>query len=460
VAPRLADPARSRAVLVGTAHYDDPDLEDIPAVEANVEDLAAVLADPGLGGFLPENVRTMVDPRYQNFGRELARWCREAEDVLVVYFSGHGLIGDDGGLLLAVSDTAEDFKEHSALPVEQLRSAMRRSEARIKVLVLDCCYSGRALPRAMADQESEVLGQVEVTGTYTLTSAPRNLVSLFVPGERNTVFSGELVRLLREGVADDQPLLALPVVHQELVRRLRRNGHPNPKALHSDTAADLALVRNRAYRPNTIPPEPVPTTPTAPTASVTTALRPLADADALVRGATLPNLGLGAPLLHAATARMELLEPLRAAALDPSWPILARVRFACHLAQYFDDTSATSALFALGARPDSLHPVRRLLRSLADDRTWAVDTVDDWDTRGLTRQSRHLDGFEPEALWGTVMAMLLSAAGLPVPVRLRALAELVALGHPDQAFRIAEGMLRERVLDSASRTTVEEFLNS
>lgn len=452
MAPRLADPQRSRAILVGTAHYDDPDLEDIPAVEANVQDLTAVLVDPELGGFLAENVRTLVDPKYQNFGRELALWCRRAEDVLVVYFSGHGLIDDKGELLLAVSDTEEDLKEYSALPIEQLRSAIRRSDATIKVLILDCCYSGRALPRPLADQESQVLGQVEVTGMYTLTSAPRNLVSLFVPGERNTVFSGELVTLLRDGLVDNRPLLTLPVIHSHLVRRLRRNGHPNPKVLHSDTAADLALVRNKRYRPDVDQPEPTP---------AGTALFPLADADALVHQTTLPK-----PVLTTsrstlvAKERADRLEPLWAAAVDPNWPILARVRFACHLSQQGDDARAASALHALGshATADPISKVKTLLRSLADDHTWAVLTVHDWSTQGLTRNYRHLEDFEPEALWGTVMAMLLAAAGLPVPVRLRALTELVALGHHDQAVRIAEGMLREQALDRGSRAAIEEFL--
>jgi hypothetical protein len=95
---------------------------------------------------------------------------------------------------------------------------------------------------------------------------------------------------------------------------------------------------------------------------------------------------------------------------------------------------------------------------LADDRTWAVLTVDDWSTQGITRNYRHLEEFTPKELWGTVMAMLLSAAGLPIPVRLRALTELVALGHPDQAARIAEGMLRERALDDGSKAAVEDFL--
>jgi len=452
VAPRLADPERSRAILIGTAHYDDPDLGDIPAVAANVADLAAVLNDPGLGGFRPETVLTTVDPRYDRFGKRIAQWCRDAEDVLVVYFSGHGLIADDRSLLLALSDTEVDYQEHSALPIDQLRSAIRTSDARLKVLVLDCCYSGRAADKTLSAARPEVLAQVELNGTYVLASSPGNLESLFVAGERNTVFSGELLTLLREGVADAHRLLILPVIHQHLVRRLEARNAPRPKALHSDTSADLALVRNKRYRPD--PPSPEPALVPA-----RKALRSLAEADELVRAVPTARRPVLQVEKRLAARTKDGLAPLRAAAVDPEWPILARLRFACHLAQLGDGARAASALSALGSTGNTaLTAVRSLLAALADDRTWALRTVDDWNTYGLTRNYRHLDTFDPEALWGTVMAMLLSAAELPVSVRLRALTELVDLDHRAEAVSIARGMLRESGLGHDAKAAVQEFL--
>jgi hypothetical protein len=245
---RLADPERSRAVLIGTARYEDPALEDIPAVAANVADLADVLTDPDLAGFRPDHVHRIVDPDVRA-GREIARRCRQAEDVLVVYFAGHGLVDGSGGLLLALTDTEEEVKEHSALPIEQLRSAIAGSPARVRILIVDCCYSGRALPKTMADEDSLLLGQIDVAGTFALASAPRSLVSLFVPGERHTMFTGALIRLLRDGLDNHDPVLTLPVVYHELTLRLRQVNGPSPKVLHTDTVSGFALVRNRAYRP-------------------------------------------------------------------------------------------------------------------------------------------------------------------------------------------------------------------
>jgi hypothetical protein len=66
---------------------------------------------------------------------------------------------------------------------------------------LDCCFSGRAFGEPMADQASQLAGQVDVDGTYVLTSAHANEVALTLPGEDHTAFTDRLLRLLHAGVS-------------------------------------------------------------------------------------------------------------------------------------------------------------------------------------------------------------------------------------------------------------------
>ncbi|AXG77530.1 caspase family protein [Streptomyces paludis] len=510
---RLADPPRSKAILIGSARYTDPALEDIPAVAANVEDLAAILTDPGLGGFLPENVHPMVDPEFRNAGREIARWCREAEDVLVVYFAGHGLIdAGDSALLLAMSDTDSELQEYSSLPAAQVRRAIANSPAGIRIFIIDCCYSARALGHAMADEGSQLLAQIDVQGTYTLASAPRNLAALFIPGERHTVFSGELITLLREGVSGTGPLLALSAVHPQLHRRLRQRNRPLPKVVHSDSVGEFALVRNAGYRreATAVPVTAAPVTPAPVTAAPVTAapvtaapvtaapvtaapvtvapvtavpvtavpvtavpvtavpvtVQPLhtpEEAEALVRRLTanlaplVPNQRSEPTLEHT-----QALMRLASAALDQSWPVLARLRFIWLLSAWHQDEWAAAALAGMNSLYDPKLPasVRSFVQSLNDDDAWSRRTEDTWSIEGLVpRHQGADDDFDPTELWGTVMAMLMATAGLPVLVRVQALNELAELGHADQAVRIAQGMLRERDADPGLTAAVEAFLS-
>jgi len=442
---RLADPERSKAILIGTAHYQDAALQDIPAVAANVHDLADVLVDPELAGFRRENVRTIVDPDAR-LGREVARWCRDAQDVVLVYFSGHGLIDARGELLLALTDTEVDFKEQSALPVSQLRAAVSESPAEIRILILDCCFSGRALPEVMADEDARLVGQIDVKGTFALASAPRNLVSVYVPGERNTVFSGELLDVLREGVDNRSPLLALPVVYHHLTRRLRDRDRPVPTVLHTDTVTDFALVRNRRYR-HADPAE-------AREVATATPLRGLAEADELayeLAGRIAAGRASSVPSEWSTAA----IDDLSAAATDPTWPILARLRFAWLLAGVEETERAVAAFFAIGSsyEPGVVRSVTAYLDSLGDDEDWLRHGGRGWDVEDLVPRRRPTAEIDPRDLWGVSIAMLFAAARFPTSVRIRAITELRDLGHADDAVRIAHGMLRERDADLADAVT-------
>jgi HEAT repeat protein len=140
------------------------------------------------------------------------------------------------------------------------------------------------------------------------------------------------------------------------------------------------------------------------------------------------------------------VDDLSNAATDPTWPILARLRFAWMLANIGEADRATAAFYALGSSFNQfvVDDVLALTRDLADDERFIYSASGVWDVADLVPRQRHTETVDPRDLWGLAMAMLLAAAGLPDTVRLQALSELEQLGHPDEAARIARGMLRER----------------
>ncbi|MFC6081547.1 caspase family protein [Sphaerisporangium aureirubrum] len=246
---RLADPVRSRAVLIGTANYQSPQMPGLPAVRNNVASLQRVLTDPRLGALHPSSCRTIVDPH--DF-RELYRFTRaaamEAQDTLLVYYAGHGLIGPRRHeLYLSLTDTDPDDLRITALDFEMLREIIRSSPAVNRVLILDCCYSGRAAVPAMAGEEGAVLGQIDISGTYTLTSSPANRPSTAPWDETYTTFTGALLTLLTEGLPQGPELLSLGHIYRALRHSLITAGHPTPSQLGTDTTDSLALTRNAAH---------------------------------------------------------------------------------------------------------------------------------------------------------------------------------------------------------------------
>lgn len=233
----LPDPERSRVVLIGASRFSSGELPDLPAVRNNLDELAGCLRGIGRCTVVadPESPVALVDPVHDA--------AVEAEDTLIIYYAGHGLVHPRTlGLLLAVVGSAPG-RTHTAVPYDHVRECLLDSPAARKVVILDCCYSGRALG-GMADPTTAVANEATVEGTYLLASAPPNKQALSPPGERFTAFTGALVNVLRRGIPDGPEHLRLDLIYRQVRDTLRRAALPEPQLRAANTAGELALIRN------------------------------------------------------------------------------------------------------------------------------------------------------------------------------------------------------------------------
>jgi hypothetical protein len=245
---RLPDRHRSRLVLIGAGRYTDPALPELPAVHRTLTDLAALLTDPYFG-LVPSAHCTLLldDGDLRTVGGRLRSAVAEAEDLLLVYYAGHGLVGGRRHeLYLALPDSEWAAPEFNSLEYDKLRDAVLDSPAETKVVVLDCCFSGRAVGDALG-AEDERISQLDVAGSYVMTSAQRDQVALALPGEDHTAFSGRLIRLLREGVVGGPELLTVEDLYQRLRSVMASEGLPRPLNRGSGAAHRIALGINRAF---------------------------------------------------------------------------------------------------------------------------------------------------------------------------------------------------------------------
>lgn len=249
---RFPDPVRSRAVLIGVSHFpESPDLADLPAVRRNVASLWRRLTHD-TAGVLESTYCEVVDPAASvaDIGRAIGKAAAEASDMLLIYYAGHGLVDDRGRLYLATNSTRADAPKYSALGVDLLREDLGGSGAAARVLVLDCCFSGRAI-EVMTGEEGLVDGQLSIAGTYTMTSTSANAPSYALGGERYTAFTGALLAAL-----DSPRPLTLNEVYLSVAAELQSRGLPRPRQRATDTAGALALARGPAD-PDRPPTDPV-----------------------------------------------------------------------------------------------------------------------------------------------------------------------------------------------------------
>ena len=239
----------ARALLIGTrASGVESGLSPVPAVERTLSDLAeALIRRCGLDA---ESVTIAIDPpNPTELGLALADEAEKAQDVLLVYYVGHGLTSSGGELYLATraTDRRHTRLGHTSLAYTAVRDSLLDSQARSIVVVLDCCFPGRAIG-VPGDSNTDLADLTQVHGGCVLTSASRDELALSPPGETYTTFTGEFIRLLNEGDPQGPPELTLRDAYLYLSRVLPLQGFPRPHQRVSEWIEDLVLAPNPAYR--------------------------------------------------------------------------------------------------------------------------------------------------------------------------------------------------------------------
>lgn len=243
---RLPDSERSRAVLIGTATYeDDSGFDQLPAVAQNLTLLSELLCDRT--GIAQRNVRTLLNPRDQRAIRAVLRPAvDEAEDLLLFYFAGHGVWVPDSVGLAHVSSEAND-PEWSTLRFELVKSMLRESAASVKIAILDCCHSGNALKHAMAAEDPglALMDVAQVEGSFVLTATDGRRRWADARGTNGcTAFTGTLIDILRAGRSDDPEYMTMSHIYQRLRTSLKARNLPPPQASGRNSADSIALAQN------------------------------------------------------------------------------------------------------------------------------------------------------------------------------------------------------------------------
>ncbi|MFI9594948.1 Hsp70 family protein [Nonomuraea sp. NPDC052265] len=253
------DPAGCRAVLVGTTTYTDQVMwPALPAVRANVTDLAEVLTGPRSWGLRRDHCAQLIDPAGSDHVLDLIHdAATEAADTVLIYYSGHGE-KTENDLLLPIATTRPDRLRIGGVRFSVIREIIRERRAPRAVVVLDCCYSGMA--HGMGGPA--LRGLIDTTSAYVLTSSARDTLSLAPPGERHTAFTGELLKILQDGIPAGPADLSIGDVTRALRYRLLDRRLPLPEYSQAGAADELPLVRNRPEPARTRSrPRPAPAPP-------------------------------------------------------------------------------------------------------------------------------------------------------------------------------------------------------
>ena len=241
-----------RALLIGSGrHTRSSGLPDLPAVRTTVADLKATLS---YRCGIPDARISVLDdpPDLQAIGDAVAAAAAAATDLLLVAYVGHGVLSADGMLHLAAATTAAtgDRVGHTGLRYVDVAKLIRNSPATYRVVLLDCCFAGRALDglSGLGEPDDALADRAQVPGGFVITSASRLDTALSPPGARHTAFTGALLGLLADGVPGGPPELTLEGIARRLSQVLPDEGFPRPRYRADNRVGELIVALNPAYR--------------------------------------------------------------------------------------------------------------------------------------------------------------------------------------------------------------------
>jgi WD40 repeat protein len=151
--------ARRLALLIGNSNYQDPNLAKLVAPSEDTRNLADVLRRPDVGLF--DDVQLLHNASSEDIRLHIQDFFydKKPDDLLLFYFSGHGVRDDQGRLYLAVQNTRTNRLLATAIGADFIRDAMNASRSKRLIIMLDCCHSG-----AFADGGKAAAGESVGTG--------------------------------------------------------------------------------------------------------------------------------------------------------------------------------------------------------------------------------------------------------------------------------------------------------
>ncbi|MBZ5555100.1 MAG: tetratricopeptide repeat protein [Acidobacteriia bacterium] len=244
------------ALIIANSQYEHTGLRQLTAPTQDAQALADVLADPTIGGF---EVRTLVNQRCAEVMHEIEKFYRSRtrDDLLPLYFSGHGLKDEDGKLYLAALNTDPQWLRSTAIPDHFVNEVMAGSRSKRQVLLLDCCYSGAFAKALLAKGEANVVlkdhfegrGRVLLTASDAVQYSFESGIFESAVESSGSVFTQTLVEGLRSGEADQDGdgVVSLDELYDFVHDRvLDVTPHQRPMKWELDVEGEIIIARNPA----------------------------------------------------------------------------------------------------------------------------------------------------------------------------------------------------------------------
>ncbi|ARV60226.1 ABC transporter substrate-binding protein [Nostocales cyanobacterium HT-58-2] len=216
------------ALLIGVSEY-KPGLTPLPAATKDVEAVQQVLQHPDIGGF--DEVKLLPNPERQTMEEAIETIFkgRQRDDLVLLFFSGHGIKDETGKLYFATRNTRKDVKgeliKATAVAASFVHEVMSNSRSKREVVILDCCFSG-AFAEGLSARDNgsvDIRSQLGGEGRAVLTSSTSTQLSFEQRGADLSIYTRFLVEGIETGAADtnDNGVITVDELHEYAKKKVQ-----------------------------------------------------------------------------------------------------------------------------------------------------------------------------------------------------------------------------------------------
>ncbi len=196
------------ALIIGNDKYSDPRLAQLKTPASDSQALARALADQNIGAF--DDVKPLINKTETEVRRAIGEFLanKRPDDLVLIYFSGHGILDDRGRLYLSLKDTQTSLLKATSIPSSYVSDEMDSCRSKRQVLILDCCHSGAFARGTKGEQKAVTEATFEGSGygRVVMTASDSTQYALEgdqVIGDTNlSLFTHFLLEGLKTGGAD------------------------------------------------------------------------------------------------------------------------------------------------------------------------------------------------------------------------------------------------------------------
>ena len=240
------------AILIASSHFpEDSRLQTLRCPTNDVDGLKEVLESSQDGGFT--DIIVLKNKRHNEVNFSLADVFERAgkEDLVFVYYSGHGKQDYEGQLYLTTVDTRINKLTVTSVAIETIKKLIKFSQTAKVVIVLDCCYSGAvssAFLRGGVDDELRRMS--ETRGTYILTASTATQAAAEKEGDRYGLLTKHIISGIKSGeAADDDGFVRMSNLYRYVSDKVRRESAQEPMMWELNiNGSELIIARARRPR--------------------------------------------------------------------------------------------------------------------------------------------------------------------------------------------------------------------